>query len=85
MRPKLTLKPRVDPNTKPKLDPAKVSLSEQMRARYVDRGGRYIMQQLIVSYGERELTDDFTVVKTSTFELSRTWVDVPLVPEGYFS
>lgn len=74
MRPKLTLKPRVDPNTKPKMDPAKVFLSEQMRARYVDRGGRYIFQQLVVSFS----TDSIS-------ELSRTWVDVPLVPEGYFT
>lgn len=74
MRPKLTLKPRVDPNTKPKLDPAKISLSEQMRARYVDRGGRYIFQQLVVSFSI-----------DSAHEISRTWVDVPLVPEGYYS
>ena len=72
MRPRLTLKPRVDPATKPKLDPAKAALSEMLRARYVDRGGRYIFQLMVVSY----TTDNEA-------ELSRTWVDVPLVPEVY--
>ncbi len=72
MRQRLTLKPRVDPATKPKVDPLKVSLSEELKARYVDRGGRYIFQLLVVSY----TTDNVD-------ELSRTWVDVPLVPEVY--
>ncbi len=72
MRPKLTLRPRVDPATKPKVDPEKVWLSEELKARYVDRGGRYIFQLLVVSYTSDEV-----------HELSRTWVDVPLVPEDY--
>lgn len=67
----LTLRPRVDPATKPKLDPTKVALSEDLKARYVDRGGRYIFQLMVVSYAADES------------ECSRTWVDVPLVPETY--
>lgn len=86
-RPKLTLKPRVDPATRPKVDPAKVALSEQLGWRFVDKGGRYIMQKLVVSY---EVA--FDVVKDGAYgnrvenrqeERSRTWVDVPLVPEAY--
>jgi hypothetical protein len=72
MRAKLTLRPRVDPATKPKLDPAKVAMTEELKARYIDRGGRYIFQLLVVTF----TTDAAT-------ELSRTWVDVPLVPETY--
>jgi hypothetical protein len=74
VRPKLTLRPRVDPATKPKLDPAKVALTEELKARFIDRGGRYIFQLLVVTYS----TDNVV-------EISRTWLDVPLVPEAYFS
>lgn len=74
----LSLK-RPDPATRPKVDPAKVALSEQLGYRFVDRGGRYIMQRLLVTY---ELPTDFEVVPKQS-ERSRTWVDVPLVPEAY--
>lgn len=89
MRPKLTLKPRVDPATKPKLDPAKVSLSEELKARYVDRGGRYIFQLLVVTYATPvEMLEKFHMSASyyppeAIPEISRTWVDVPLVPEVY--
>lgn len=71
----LSLKPRVDPATKPKLDPAKALLSEQLGMRFIDRGGRYIMQKQMVSYAG-----------SSTYRttISITWVDVPLVPEAYY-
>jgi hypothetical protein len=72
VRPKLTLNPRVDPATRPKVDPEKTALSDRLGWRFVDRGGRYISQRLLVSY-----TND------GCAELSRTWVDVPLVPEVY--
>lgn len=72
MRKTITLKPRVDPTTRPKLDPTKVALAEALRVRYVDRGGRYIMQMLVVSYSSDNVD-----------ELSRSWFDVPLVPETY--
>ena len=68
----LTLKPRVDPATKPQVDPAKVAASEQLGIRFIDRGGRYLMQKL-VEY------------PSGDGERSRTWMDVPLVPEAYFS
>lgn len=76
-RRRLTLKPKVDPATKPKVDPTKVALSEKLGFRFVDRGGRYIMQKLYVTYwqlppNQHQGTED-----------SRTWVDVPLVPETY--
>lgn len=83
MRPKLTLKPKPDPSTQPKVDPAKVTLSEQLGVRFVMRDHRYICQKLVVSYGEKTLANDFTVAKTAQMEISRTWVDVPLVPETY--
>ena len=77
----LTLRPRVDPLTRPKVDPAKVSLSEALQMRYVDRGGRYIFQRLIVTYETvLELKEG---AKSRTEERSRTWIDVPLVPEAY--
>lgn len=72
----LSLKKRVDPATRPQVDPAKVSMSEQLGMRFIDRGGRYIFQKLIVTY---EFACD------AQRERSRTWVDVPLVPEAYFS
>lgn len=68
----LTLK-RPDPATRPKVDPAKVALSDQLGMRFVDRGGRYIMQKLVVTYWHAQ----------ELGEQSRTWVDVPLVPEAY--
>jgi hypothetical protein len=68
----LTLKKRPDPATKPQVDPAKAALSEKLGMRFVDRGGRYIFQRLIVTYSSDAVS-----------ELSRTWMDVPLVPEAY--
>lgn len=89
MRTKLTLKPKVDPATKPKVDPAKLSLSESLGMRFVDRGGRYIMQKLVVSYGitreayfNKEPPGEY--VRALEGEISRTWIDVPLVPEAYY-
>lgn len=75
MRPRLTLKPKVDPATRPKVDPAKVDLSNYLQWRFVDRGGRYILQKCHVTYT--------THVTIPNSEISRTWVDVPLVPETY--
>jgi hypothetical protein len=72
MRAKLTLKNRPDPATKPQVDPAKAALSEKLGMRFINRDHRYIFQRLIVSYTSDNAT-----------ELSRTWVDVPLVPEAY--
>ena len=69
----LTLK-RPDPATKPKVDPEKVALSLDLGVRFIDRGGRYIMQKLVVAYESGGMA-----------ERSRTWVDVPLVPEAYFT
>lgn len=79
MRPTLTLK-RPDPATKPKVDPAKVALADSLGVRFIDRGGRYIMQKLVVSY--EGLPADFAVTPIGN-ERSRTWIDVPLVPEVY--
>lgn len=72
MRQKLTLKNRVDPATKPKVDPAKIDLSNYLKWRFIDRGGRYILQHLSVTYDGSLET-----------EISRTWLDLPLVPETY--
>ena len=72
MRPTLRLS-RPDPATKPKVDPAKVSMSEAFGWRFVERDKRYILQKLIVSF------------ETPGTEGSRTWIDIPLVPEAYFS
>jgi hypothetical protein len=74
----LSLKPRVDPATKPKVDPAKVEASELLGLRFVDKGGRYLMQKLVVAY----LNPDNSLIQNR--ELSRTWIDVPLVPEAYY-
>jgi hypothetical protein len=67
----ITLK-RPDPATKPKVDPLKAALSEQLGMRFIDRGGRYIFQRLMVAYSSDGVA-----------EVSRTWRDVPLVPEAY--
>ncbi len=75
----LTLRKRPRPESQPKVDPAKVALSEQLGVRFVMRDHRYICQKLVVSY---ELPNDFTVVSQGN-ERSRTWIDVPLVPEAY--
>jgi hypothetical protein len=76
-RPILGLKKRPDPSTKPKVDPAKVSLSESFGWRFIERDHRYILQKMVVSY----LNPDNALILNR--ELSRTWVDVPLVPETY--
>jgi len=75
VRPKLTLKHRHDPATQPKVDPAKVALSEQLGVRFVLRDHRYLMQRLVVSY---------EFICDQNREQSRTWIDVPLVPEAYY-
>ncbi len=75
----LSLKPRPDPATQPKVDPAKTALADQLGIRFVMRDHRYICQKLVVTY---ELPTDFEVVAKQA-ERSRTWVDVPLVPEAY--
>jgi hypothetical protein len=77
----LTLK-RPDPATKPKVDPAKVALADALGLRFIDRGGRYIAQKLVVTYEERLPTD--LTMNLILQERSRTWIDVPLVPETYF-
>ncbi len=71
----LRLKPRPDPATRPQVDPAKTSLSEKLGMRFICRDQRYIFQKLIVTYGNP--------AGEPTHEWSRTWVDVPLVPEAY--
>jgi hypothetical protein len=78
----LSLKPRVDPATKPKLDPAKAALSEQLGIRFVDRGGRYIAQKLVVVYGF--IPNGDPLMPREHGELSRSWFDIPLVPETYY-
>ena len=72
MRKTLSLHPKPSPASQPKVDPAKASLAEALGMRFICRDHRYIFQRLIVSY-EYE----------SKQERSRTWVDVPLVPEVY--
>ncbi len=84
MRPKLTLTKRPDPATKPKCDPAKVSMSESFGWRFIERDHRYILQKLVVSYLEGYIGNDGHGNSISVnVETSRTWVDVPLVPEAY--
>jgi hypothetical protein len=87
MRAKLTLKNRPDPSSAPKVDPAKVALSEQLGIRYVMRDYRYICQKLVVSY-EAHIPNSLAIHELTNRvlnppELSRTWIDVPLVPEAY--
>ncbi len=76
----LTLRKRPSPESQPKVDPTKVALAEQLGIRFVMRDHRYICQKLVVSY--EGLPTDFTV-KPAGNERSRTWIDVPLVPEAY--
>lgn len=52
--------------------------------RFIDRDGRYIMQKLVVTYETTFLVAEGQTGKGRTTELSRTWIDVPLVPEAYF-
>lgn len=87
MRPTLSLHKRPDPSTRPKVDPAKVSLSENFGWRFIERDHRYILQKLVVTY---ETVFDVvkegeygTAVNSHEVELSRSWFDVPLVPETY--
>lgn len=70
----LSLKKRPDPATRPKVDPKKAAIADQLGMRFVDRSGRYIAQKLVVTY---------EFVCDAQRELSRTWIDVPLVPETY--
>jgi hypothetical protein len=84
VRSKLSLHKRPDPATRPKVDPAKVDLSEALQMRFIDRDGRYIMQKLVVTYETTFLVAEGQTGKGRTTELSRTWIDVPLVPEAYF-
>lgn len=81
MRPTLSLHKRPDPSTRPKVDPAKVSLSENFGWRFIERDHRYILQKLIVTYGFIPNGDPLEPREHG--ELSRTWMDVPLVPETY--
>lgn len=86
MRPKLTLKKRPDPSTKPKVDPTKVLVANSIGIRFIERDHRYICQKLVVSYNtEASVYFDERCQLSRTYyaELSRTWVDVPLVPEVY--
>ncbi len=80
----LTLKTRPSPESQPKVDPAKTALSEQLGIRFVMRDHRYICQKLVVSYdlliGTDENGDEAAPERA---EISRTWIDVPLVPEAY--
>lgn len=78
----LSLIKRPDPSTQPKVSPEKVALSEQLGVRFIQRDYRYICQKLVVSYAQ-DLPIDFTVTPSNP-ELSRTWIDVPLVPEAYY-
>ena len=48
-------------------DPKKIELSERIGRRFIDRGGRYIMQERVRYEDKNELS----------------WVDIPLVPETY--
>lgn len=48
-------------------DPKKIALSELIGKRFIDRKGRYILQQR-VRYDEAS---------------DHTWIDIPLVPEVY--
>lgn len=76
----LSIKKRVDPATRPKVDPEKVALSNALGMRFIDRGGRYLFQKLVVTYSE-DSQQGFGAQR----EISRTWMDIPLVPEAYFS
>lgn len=78
-RPILGLKKRPDPSTRPKVDPAKVTLSEAFGWRFIERDHRYILQKLVVSYE----TVFYAGMDPQQRELSRSWFDVPLVPEAY--
>ncbi len=70
----LTLRKRPSPESQPKVDPTKVALAEQLGIRFVLRDHRHICQKLVVSYA---------FMCDAQRELSRTWIDVPLVPEAY--
>lgn len=84
----LSLK-RPDPQTRPKVDPAKVVLADQLGLRFIDRGGRYIAQKLVVTYETAEEARESHHMSANYYppgsmpEKSRTWIDVPLVPESY--
>lgn len=85
MRKLLSLTKRPDPSTQPKVDPAKVALSEQLGVRFIQRDYRYICQKLVVAYEERfGRQSSISHSKVFLAELSRTWIDVPLVPEAYY-
>lgn len=84
MRPKLSLSKRPSPESQPKVDPLKVELSEKLGVRFVMRDHRYICQKLVVSYYESGgLVGPEGSLFDTTAETSRTWIDVPLVPEAY--
>jgi hypothetical protein len=78
VRQKLTLRKQ------PPADPVKIAQSLQMGLRFVDRSGRYILQQRVVTYGERLMRsgDSFVTLCERTV-IDSTWVDIPLVPETY--
>jgi len=80
----LSLSKRPDPATQPKVDPAKVALSQQLGMRFVMRDHRYLMQKLVVAYKGGMCEQHESCSDYYHTEHSRTWIDVPLVPEAYF-
>lgn len=78
-KPKLTLRKPTP------ADPVKIAQSLQIGLRFVDRGGRYILQKHLVTYGERLMSCDegSYVTLCARAVLEETWVDIPLVPETY--
>ena len=86
----LTLRPKpakMRPHTLPPADPAKISLSQSLGWRFIDRKGRYILQaraEQTVTYEPPALLNDGTIVSGHPLtRLETTWIDVPLVPEVY--
>lgn len=72
-RTKLTLRPqpaKLRPHQPTPADPVKISLSQALGFRFIDRKGRYIMQAKTVIFSDGDSASD-------------TWVDIPLVPEVY--
>jgi hypothetical protein len=76
VRQKLTLRKQ------PPADPVKIAQSLQIGMRFVDRAGRYILQQRIVIYGERLMSSGNGTACERTV-IDSTWIDIPLVPETY--
>ncbi len=83
MRKMLSLHPKPSPASAPKVDPEKAAMAEALGLRFITRDYRHICQKLIITY---ETVFDIREGKTvgRTQEVSRTWMDIPLVPEVYF-